>query len=99
MKFSEYNLIAVKLRLTPNYTMGLPIRLSSQLGGDFVGDNLAFHLVPETIKDEVFEKLSPRNVLLYLKSLQPIIVPSHEFLNKIGTHHSNVMMNNSLIAG
>lgn len=76
----EYNLIACKLRLTPNYTMELPILLCSQLAGDFDGDALVFHLVPEELQDEVMEKLSMRNLFFYHKNLEPIICPSHEFL-------------------
>lgn len=68
----EYNLIACKLRLTTNYTMGLPILLCSQLAGDFDGDQLSFHLIPEDIQDRVFEKLSPRNVTFYHKNMEPI---------------------------
>lgn len=77
----EYNIICLKLRVNPSYAMELPIRLCEPLSGDFDGDQLAIHLIPEDIAEDTFQKMSPRYVHLYKKNLQPIYVPNHETLN------------------
>ena len=77
----EYNMIGMKLRVNDSYAMELPIQLCAPLSGDFDGDQLAIHLIPEEIAEDTMKKLSPRYVRLYKKNLEPINVPSHETLN------------------
>lgn len=92
----EYGALAMKIKivdehpydpvtgknLTGNvYTIGLPIAVCSPFGADFDGDTMSLHLVPEDVKEDVLQRMSPRYVNVYKKNLKPIYVPDHEVLN------------------
>ena len=44
---------------------------------------VSIQLVPEQVKEEVYDKMSPRYSKIYKKSLEPIFVFNHETLWKI----------------
>lgn len=63
------------------YNIGFPLPLCEPLGGDFDGDQIAIHLVPEEAKEDTYAKMSPRYVNVYKKNNKPIFAPNHETLN------------------
>jgi DNA-directed RNA polymerase, beta'' subunit/160 kD subunit len=77
----EYNCLACKVRLTDDYTMSLPLTLCKSMGADFDGDTLAWYMIPEEVQEEVSRKMSPRNMVFYKKSLEPLFSPNHEIMN------------------
>ena len=62
-------------------TISYPIELCGPLNADFDGDTVSFTLVPEEVKEDTFDKMSPRYSKLYKKSLQPIFGFTLETLN------------------
>lgn len=63
------------------YAIGFPLGLTTPLNADFDGDQIAIHLVPENIKEETLQKMSPRYTYIYKKNNSQIFVPQHECLN------------------
>lgn len=92
----EYGMFAMHIRLNDEspidpgtgitktgniYNIGLPLPVCGPLGGDFDGDQLSVHLVPESAKDDTLAKMSPKYVNIYKKNNEPIFAPNHETLN------------------
>lgn len=71
----------MKLRLTEDYVMKLPISICSPLNADFDGDALSVQLVPQESAEDTYRKMSPRYVTYYKKSMQPIPTINLETLN------------------
>lgn len=70
-----------KLRLTEDQAIHFPILLCPPLNADFDGDTIAITLVPESARQETYDRLSPRYMNIYKKNNEPIFVFAHEALN------------------
>lgn len=78
----EYGIYCCKLRVAEGSdAIKYPIQLCSPLNADFDGDTVSITLVPEQIKEDMYNKMSPRYNKYYKKSLQPIFTLDHEALN------------------
>ena len=77
----EFSIYALKLRLTKESSMYYPIGLCSPLNADFDGDAISVTLVPEEVKEETYNKMSPRYNRIYKKNLKNIFEFDHETLN------------------
>ena len=71
----------MKLRLGDDYAIHYPIALCEPLNADFDGDQVQVQLVPESVAEETYQKLSPRYVIRYKKNGQTILPINHETLN------------------
>lgn len=69
------------MRLSDSNTVEYPIELCGPLNADFDGDTVAITLVPENIKEDTYNKMSPRYNRIYKKSLQNVFGFDHETLN------------------
>jgi len=81
----ELGMMACKVKLTNDYTMGLPLLLCSPFGGDYDGDTFSFYTIPDAKTDEIVSKMSPRNITYYKKNQSPLFTPSHEIMGGIIT--------------
>ena len=77
----EYSIFAMKMRVVDGDCIHYPLELCGPLNADFDGDTVSFTLVPEEVKEDTFDKMSPRYSKLYKKSLQPIFGFTLETLN------------------
>ena len=77
----EYSMFAMKLRLVDGDTIALPIANISSMNADFDGDTVSIILVPEEVKEDTYNKMSPRFTKFYKKSLTPLYNITHESLN------------------
>ena len=77
----EYNMMACKVKLTNDYTMGIPLLLCAPFGGDFDGDSMSFYCVPKVSTDLIVDEMSPRNLVYYKKNMKPLFTPSHEIMH------------------
>lgn len=77
----EYNLMACKVILTNDYTMSIPLGMCSPMNADFDGDTMSFYVINDSATDYVVERMSPKNMIYYKKSLDPMFVPNHEVMN------------------
>lgn len=77
----EYNMIALKAKLTDDYAIHLPIFVCNPLGADFDGDAVVVHAIPEEYAEETMKVMSPRYVTKYKKNLQNITEINMESLN------------------
>lgn len=71
----------MKLRLTDENAIEYPIQLCGPLNADFDGDTVSVILVPEEVKDDIYEKMSPRYNRIYKKNMKNIFEFDHETLN------------------
>lgn len=76
----ELSMMACKVRLTNNYTIGLPLLLCSPFGGDYDGDTFSYYVIPNELTDDIIEKMSPRNIVYYKKNQSHLYLPSHEIM-------------------
>jgi len=76
----ELSIMACKVKLTNNYTIGLPLLLCSPFGGDYDGDTFSFYAIPDYLTDEIIEVMSPKNLYYYKKSHSHLFTPSHEIM-------------------
>lgn len=53
----------------PDYAIHMPILLCEPLAGDYDGDQIAVHLIPQEYADETMRLMSPRYVTKYKKNL------------------------------
>lgn len=77
----EYSIYALKLRLFDADAIAYPIELCGPLNADFDGDTISVILVPEEVKEDIYNKMSPRYNRIYKKSLKNIFEFDHETLN------------------
>lgn len=77
----EYSIYALKLRLVEQDAIAYPLELCEPLNADFDGDTISVILVPEEVKEDTFNKMSPRVNRVYKKNLKNIFVFNHETLN------------------
>lgn len=77
----EYSIYAMKMRLVDEYAIHYPIALCGPLNADFDGDTVSIILVPESAKDDTYNKMSPRYNYIYKKNLQNVFEFNHETLN------------------
>jgi hypothetical protein len=74
-------MMACRVKLTNNYTIGLPLLLCSPFGGDYDGDTFSFYSVPDYMTDEIVDVMSPKNLYYYKKSHSHLFTPSHEIMS------------------
>lgn len=74
----EYNLMCCKVHLVDSDTMSLPIPLCVPFNADFDGDTMAWFDVPQKIAPMVVDAMSPKNMLYYKKTHQPLFLPTQE---------------------
>lgn len=79
----ELGMMACRVKLTNNYTIGLPLLLCSPTGGDYDGDTFSFYAIPEALTDKIIQTMSPKNLRYYKKNLSPLFTPSHEIMSGI----------------
>jgi len=72
---------ACYIRLVDDYAISYPIALCGPLNADFDGDTVALQLVPEDVKDDVYNKMSAKYMHTYKKNNNPIFSINHETLN------------------
>lgn len=77
----EYSMFCMKVRLVDDYAIHYPLQLCGPLGADFDGDTVALQLVPSSVAQDTYEKMSPRYVNVYKKNNEPIFEFNHETLN------------------
>lgn len=77
----EYNMMACKVILTRDYTMSIPLGLCQPFGADFDGDTMSFYVIPSEVQSSIIECMSPKNMVYYKKSLDPLFLPNHEVMN------------------
>jgi hypothetical protein len=77
----ELSMMACKVKLTNNYTIGLPLLLCSPFGGDYDGDTFSFYAVPDNKTEKIIEVMSPKNLYYYKKSHSHLFTPSHEIMS------------------
>jgi hypothetical protein len=77
----ELSMMACRVKLTNNYTIGLPLLLCSPFGGDYDGDTFSFYSIPDHMTEEVIEVMSPKNLYYYKKSHSHLFTPSHEIMS------------------
>ena len=76
----KYNILGVKVDISNDYTIHIPPMICKSFNADFDGDQMAFYKVSDKFKDDIMEKISPKNRLHYEKNKKPIFSFSHEFL-------------------
>lgn len=76
----ELSMMACKVKLTEDYTMGLPLQLCKPFNADFDGDQMAFYVVKDESTDEIIETMSPKNIIYYKKNQEPVFMPTHEIM-------------------
>lgn len=76
----ELGIQCCKVKLTNNYTIGIPLLLCEGYNGDFDGDTFSFYSVPDDIVGEMVEKMSPKNLLYYKKDGSYLYKPRHEIM-------------------
>lgn len=81
----ELSMQACKVKLTNNYTMGIPLLLCVPFAGDFDGDTFSFYVVPDELGYEISEVMSPKNLIYYKKNQQHLYMPSHEIMSGLMT--------------
>lgn len=77
----EYSIYAMKLRLVDSDAISYPIQLCGPLNADFDGDTVSVILVPENVREDTLNKMSPRNNYIYKKNLKNVFEFNHETLN------------------
>lgn len=77
----EYSIFCLKIRLWDEYAIGYPPAICEPLNADFDGDTVALQLVPQSVQEDTYKKMSPRYVTYYKKNRKPIPTINHEVLN------------------
>lgn len=87
----EYSMFCMKVRLVDTYSIAYPLQLCGPLGADFDGDTVALQLVPSSVAQDTYEKMSPRYVNVYKKNNEPIFEFNHETLNGLAVASEYVL--------
>ena len=73
-------MMAMKVKLTNEYVMRLPMAVCVPFNADFDGDAMCFYAVPKIMNDQITQNMSPRNIFYFKKSHKPLFLPTHDMM-------------------